>query len=432
MRMAQDYRAPAGDITPLPSARAGLSVGQGAALTIGAVLGTGVITLPALAAELAGPASLIAWVVLIVLSVPLAGTFAALGARHPDSGGVSTYVRRAFGARAAAVVGWCFYAAIPVGAPAASMMAGQYVADALGGGRVTVLLASALLILIVCAMNAVGLRLSGRVQLVLAAVLAALMVLTVIVALPHANLAAVGPLLPHGWTGVVAAAGVLVWAFAGWEAVSSLAAEYRDPARDVPRATAIALVTVSVLYFALATTTVLVLGAAAGSSDAPLSDLMAMGIGPAARPVTAVVAVLLTLGTMNAFFAGAAKLGSALGRDGAMPLWLAQGSSAGEVPRRSLLVVGVLSLASLAATAVFHLELTSTMLLTTGSFTLVYLLGSAAALKLLPRGTWARRGAAVALVAALGLAVSIGLPMLWSFAVSAGAIAYLALVKRRR
>ena len=54
------------------------------------------------------------------------------------------------------------------------------------------------------------------------------------------------------------------------------------------------------------------------------------------------------------------------------------------------------------------------------------------ALKLLPRGTWARRGAAVALVAALGLAVSIGLPMLWSFAVSAGAIAYLALVKRRR
>jgi amino acid efflux transporter len=83
-----------------------MTVPQGAALSIGAVLGTGVIALPALAAETAGPASLLAWLALIALSVPLATTFAALGARYPDSGGVSTYVRRAFGGRAAAVVGW--------------------------------------------------------------------------------------------------------------------------------------------------------------------------------------------------------------------------------------------------------------------------------------------------------------------------------------
>ena len=63
-------------------------------------LGTGVIALPALAAEIAGPASLLAWVALIVLSAPLAVTFAALGARYPDAGGVSTYVRTAFGASA--------------------------------------------------------------------------------------------------------------------------------------------------------------------------------------------------------------------------------------------------------------------------------------------------------------------------------------------
>src|SRR5690349_13654969 len=86
-----------------------LTVIQGAALYVGAVLGTGVIALPALAAEAAGPASLLAWLALVMLSVPLAATFAALGARYPDAGGVSTYVRNAFGPRAAAVVGWCFY-----------------------------------------------------------------------------------------------------------------------------------------------------------------------------------------------------------------------------------------------------------------------------------------------------------------------------------
>src|ERR1700755_479234 len=96
-----------------------LSVAQGTALSIGAVLGTGVIRRPALAAAVPGPASLVAWLALIVLSAPLAWSFAALGARHPDGGGVSTYVRLAFGREAAAAVGWWFYFAVPLGAPGA-------------------------------------------------------------------------------------------------------------------------------------------------------------------------------------------------------------------------------------------------------------------------------------------------------------------------
>src|SRR3954470_11828818 len=91
-----------------------MTVSQGTALSIGAVLGTGVISMPAMAAAVAGPASLLAWLALILLSAPLAWTFAALGARHPDGGGVSTYVRLAFGPRAAAAVGWCFYFAVPL------------------------------------------------------------------------------------------------------------------------------------------------------------------------------------------------------------------------------------------------------------------------------------------------------------------------------
>ena len=134
--------------TPIPT---GLSVPQGAALTLGAVLGTGVFSLPALAAGVAGPASLVAWLALVLLSIPLAATFAALGARFPDGGGVSTYVRNAFGARASTVIGWCFYFAVPLGAPPAAGFAGAYVADSVGGGRTTQLVTTAVLILVVAA-----------------------------------------------------------------------------------------------------------------------------------------------------------------------------------------------------------------------------------------------------------------------------------------
>ena len=102
-----------------------LTVAQGTALSAGAVLGTGIISMPALAAAIAGPASLVAWLALVLLSAPLAWTFGELGARFPDGGGVSAYVRRAFGTRAADAVGWIFYFAVPFGAPVASFGAGR-------------------------------------------------------------------------------------------------------------------------------------------------------------------------------------------------------------------------------------------------------------------------------------------------------------------
>jgi len=399
-------------------------VPQGAALSIGAVLGTGVIALPAIAAQIAGPASLVAWVALIALSVPLAATFAALGARYPDAGGVSTYVRTAFGSRAAAVVGWSFYFAIPAGAPAAAMFGGAYVAAAFGGGLRTTLIVAALLIVIVTATNVGGLRVSGRVQLALVAMLVTLLLAATLTALPHARLDNLQPFAPHGWLAIGPAAAVLVWGFAGWEAVTSLAADYRRPARDLPRATAIALVVVGVLYLGVAAASLLVLGPATGSTEAPLAELLAVGVGGEVRVLTAIVAVLLTLGTMNAYYSGAAKLGAALGRDGALPAWFARGSSAGEVPRRRFAVMSGLSGIVLAVEAIAGIGPRPSILLTTGCLVLVYVLGTAAAVRLLPRGSWSRRAATVALVSVAILLLMTGVYLLWTLVIALAALAY--------
>jgi len=423
--------------TPPPSAardgrESGLSVPQGTALSVGAVLGTGVITLPAIAAGVAGPASLVAWLALVLLSIPLASTFAAMGARFPDSGGVSTYVRRAFGPKVSAAVGWCFYFAVPVGAPPASLMAGSYVADATGSGRGVAVAVAAALIVGVGLLNAAGLRLSGRVQLGLTGVLAVLMVVTVVAALPHADLHHLSPFAPHGWSAVVPAAAVLVWGFAGWEAVASLAGDYRRPRRDVPRATAVALAVVGTLYLALAATTLLVLGPATGGSAAPLSDLLAAGVGGQVRVVTAVTAVLLTIGAMNAYYAGGSRLGAALARDGALPAWLAAGAGAGQVPRRSLALVAGQSLLWLAVSEVLHLGLTPLMLLATGCFTVVYVLGTAAAVRLLPRSSRAWWVAVVAHASVLLLLAANGWHVVWALGVVAAALVHQVVADRRR
>jgi amino acid efflux transporter len=308
-------------------------------------------------------------------------------------------------------------------------MAGGYVADAVGAGHGVAVAVGAGLILGVALLNAAGLRLSGRVQLALTGTLAALMLATIVLALPHASLENLRPFAPHGWAAVGPAAAVLVWGFAGWEAMASLAGEYRRPTRDLPRATAAALVVVGSLYLGLAATSLLVLGPATAHSPAPLSDLLATGVGAGVgggpvRAVTAVVAVLLTAGAMNAYFAGGARLGASLARDGALPAYLARGGGRGEVPRRSLALVTVQCLAWLGVSQVLHLGLTPVMLLATGCFTVVYVLGTGAATRLLPRGTRSWWVAVVAFASVLGLLLLGGRHVLWALAVVTASVAY--------
>jgi amino acid efflux transporter len=405
---------------------------QGTALYIGAVLGTGVIALPALAASTAGPASLLAWLALIGLSIPLAATFSALGARYPDAGGVATCVKLAFGPYPAAIVGWCFLFAVPVGAPAAAMFAGAYVQTAIGGGASTLVVTAFALVLAITLINAFGVTLSGRIQVLVAGLLVTFLVTAVCTALPHARLQNLHPFAPHGWLAIAPAAGLLVWSFAGWEAITYLAAEFRQPARDMPKAAAVAVVVIGILYFAVAAATVLVLGPGAAATQAPLALLLAVGFGGPIKTLAAVAALLLTAGTMNAYFAGAAKLGAALGRDGALPSWLAHGSEAGGVPRRSLLSLAGLTLVVLALTELAHVRVEALVLMTTGAFVIVYILGTAAALRLLEARSWGRRAALLALIFDILLLATTGLYLSWSVGIAACAVAYLRLTRRPR
>jgi amino acid efflux transporter len=416
------------DVKPTPVRQSGGQVTfvQGTALYVGAVLGTGAIALPALAARAAGPASLLAWLGMVLMSIPLAATFAALGSRYPDSGGVSTYVRRAFGHRLAALVGWCFYLTVPPAMAAAALFGGAYVASATGGGTTTVVGTAALLIATVTIANVFGLRVSGRLALLLAGVLATLLLAAALTSLPHARWDNLQPFAPYGWPAVATAAALLVWSFSGWEAMTHLSADFRRPARDIPRTTGSAVAIVGVLYLAVAAASILVLGAAAGESNAPLADLLAIGLGGPSRVIAAAVAVLLTLGVMNTYQAGAAKLGAALGRDAAMPRWLAPGAASGEVPLRSVLVVAAIAGAALAGvTLLGDADPEPLVLLTTGAFMTVYVLGAAAAVRLLPRRSAGWASALISVIAAAALLATTGRYLLWPLGLAAACLFYL-------
>jgi amino acid efflux transporter len=319
-------------------ARQSLGVLRGGALYVGALIGPGLLLVPALAARAAGAASIVAWAALLVLSAPLAITFGALGVRHPVAGGVSAYVREGLGAAAAAVTGVWFLTAVLLGAPAVSLIGGYYVADLTGSGTVVAALVGLGMFGTVLSANVFGLRVSSGFQLVLSSVLIVVMAVAITVALPAHAGDNWTPFAPHGWWAVGTAANILVWLFVGWEAVAQLAGDFRRPATDLPRAMGLAFGVVTVLYVGLALATI---GVTVGTdSRVPLADLVSVGFGRAGRDATAVLAVALTMGTMNVYLAGAAKLSAALARSGALPAWLAGGAGR-SVPRRPLAVLAL-------------------------------------------------------------------------------------------
>lgn len=359
-----------------------IGAGHGTALLVGAVLGPGMLVLPHLAAEAAGPASVLAWAGLLALSVPVALTFAALGARYPDGGGVASFAGLAFGRPAAAVAGWWFYGAVPIGTVAGALVGGRYVEATLG---VPAVLVACLILVAAFGANAVGLRTSGRLQIVLVGLLVALLAAAVVTAAPHADPANFTPFAPYGAAGVAGAAGVLMFAFVGWEAASHLSAEFGSGKSGLVRATVVSLAVIAVLYAGVSVTSVAVLGADMGG--VPLSDMLEIGIGPAARPVTGVVAVLLTFGAVNTYVAGAARLGAALARDGALPGWFARGGAPGETPYRSLGLLVVLSVPVLVWPVVtWGVDLDLLMRATSACLAAVTAVGVAAAVRMLPAG----------------------------------------------
>jgi len=288
-----------------------LTTSRGAALYIGALLGPGLLLLPGLAAAEAGPASILAWLALLILSGLFAAVFTALGRHNPSAGGVIGYVTAGLGRRAGLATGWMFLAGVVAGAPIVCLIGASYVTELTGGGQAARAAVAAALLLTVVGLAARGLRASAAAQLVLVSLLATVVIVAVAGSATAARAANWTPFAPHGWLSLGSAAATLMFSFVGWEAVAPLTTRFADPGRQLPRVVAIALGVTTVLYLGLAIATIGVLGPRA-ATDVPLAGLLGHAIGAAGPDVAAVAAIVLTLGATNAYINGAAAMAGQL------------------------------------------------------------------------------------------------------------------------
>lgn len=425
MSEAQDIGTAATGNGAATGLRRQIGLGPAVALYVGAVVGAGVLILPGTAAALAGPGSLVAWLIDSLLGIPIALSFAALAARYPDAGGVAVYVARAFGAGWGAMVGWFYFIAAAVGQAAVALTGGYYLAHAQHGGPAAVYGTAAAILAVAVAANLRGIRLTGRMQMALSAGVACMLAVAALAALPRIA----WPVLlssptEGGWhaDAIGRTCVLLFFAFFGWEAIAHLSEEFRDPARDAPRATLLAVGVVTLLYLGIG---VAVVGTGTyGTAEVnrtAVARLIGAAFGVRADAVAAVAAMLISLGTANAFVAAASRLGYALARDGAFPAPLARLNRA-SAPGLAVLATGAIAGAALLASLVGGFGAARILAVPNSLGIATYVLGLAAAVKLLPG--WPRTWALLALLPTLAILpfsqVALALPVL----VGGAALAY--------
>ena len=199
------------------------------------------------------------------------------------------------------------------GAPVVCLIGASYVTELTGGGRLTRAGVAALLLLVLLALARGGLRTSAVAQLVLVGLLVGVVAVAVAGTAGSVRAANWTPFALHGWFAVARAAAILMLSFVGWEAVAPLTTAFRDPARQLTRVVAIALAVTSAVYLGLAVVTIGVLGPGAATM-VPLANLLQRAIGPAGTAAAAAAAVVLTLGSVNAYINGGAVMARHLTR----------------------------------------------------------------------------------------------------------------------
>jgi len=394
------------------------------AIYVSSVLGAGILVTPGLAAKVAGPASLVAWVLLSAASYPFAYTFATLSARKPDSGGIYSFARESFGPEVSTMTAWLFIAWVMMGAPAVGLAAGSYLAYAFPLSREEVFAVAACIMVLAYAINYGGIRLSARVQVMVVTLIVLLLSLGVVASAPRITSSNFSPFLPGGVASVGVASALIVWSYLGYENVSNIAEEFENPKRDFGRSVTLSVLIISALYLAVAFAIVGTGDFAAGGGVTPFAVLLSSAFGAYGGATVSILALVIIFSTVNAYSAGMARVVYAAAREGSLPRSLAVVDQKSGVPRRSVLALFVLIMVSLVVFYSLQISVQTGFLATSGAAVLTYVVGSSAGVRLLKEKGAKRLLPWISLVVALGILPFIGVLLVPSLLVAAVGLLY--------
>jgi APA family basic amino acid/polyamine antiporter len=352
------------------------------ALGVGAIVGTGILTLIGVGAAKAGPSVILSFAIAGLICACAALAYAEMATMIPASGSAYTYSYVVIGELVAWIIGWSLIleyslvvSAVAVGwsgyaAPLLQEAFGYPLALAQGpgfeGGIVN--LPAIFIIAAVAGLLIYGTKESATINALLVLVKIVALIVFVAVALPYFDSSNFEPFMPHGFpksgapgaeVGVMAAAAIIFFAFYGFDAIATAAEEAKDPGRDLSIGIVGSMLVCVIIYMAVAAAAI---GALAytrfADSPEPLALILRELDQPWAARYLAASAVIALPTVILAFFYGQSRIFFVMARDGLLPRGLARVSGRGSPVRITLFtaivvaaLAGIVPLDELAALA---------------------------------------------------------------------------------
>ena len=323
-----------------------LGLNDAVIIGLGSMIGAGIFAALAPAASAAGSGLLLGLALAALVAYCNATSSARLAARYPASGGTYVYGRERLGPFWGYLAGWAFVVGKTASCAAMAYTVGLYIwpekAHAVAVAAVIAL----------TAVNYRGVQKSALFTRAIVGFVLAVLAAVVVGCLSSSSASTSGwaPFTHTGPRGVLQAAGLLFFAFAGYARIATLGEEVRDPARTIPRAIPTALGIALLVYAAVSLAVLAVLSPAElGASTAPLADAVRAAGLDGLVPVVRIGAAIAALGSLLALILGISRTTLAMARDRHLPPALAEVHPRFAVPHRAELAVGAV-VAVLAAT----------------------------------------------------------------------------------
>jgi APA family basic amino acid/polyamine antiporter len=315
-----------------------LGITDAVVMGLGSMIGAGIFAVLAPAAAAAGTSVLIALAAAAVVAYLNATSSARCAARYPESGGAYVYGRKRLGEFWGYLAGWGFVVGKTASCAATALIVGFYAWPAQAHAIAVVA------VFALTAVNYTGIKKSALVTRIIVAVVLAALAAAAVVALtaPSTDFGRLDIGADASAHGVLQAAGLLFFAFAGYARIATLGEEVRDPARTIPRAISLALGIALIVYAVVAVAALAVLGSEGlAHSAAPLADVVRAAGAAGFAPVVRIVAVIAALGSLLSLILGVSRTMFAMARDHYLPQQLSAVHPRFKTPYRAEVAIGV-------------------------------------------------------------------------------------------
>jgi amino acid transporter/nucleotide-binding universal stress UspA family protein len=345
-----------------------LGVKEGLAIGLGTMIGAGIFVLSTVAAERVGRAAALSYLLTGMICLPVAMIISELATGMPRAGGSYTFITQALGPLAGSIVGPANWLGLTFANGFYLVATGQYLALFL---PIPPWAGAAAAGLLFTWLNYRGAKISGSVQYVVVLLLVAILALFVAVGVFQTAPIPADSLASHGWGAVISVIGLIIVSFTGFEKVSTISEEIKNPGRSLPRAIIGSVAIATVIYtLLLFVATGLVTPAETDPQKGLLVEAASRVAGPIGEMVMMIAALLATLSSANAATMASSRIGYGMGRDRTLPVWFNYTHPKFSTPSHAILFTGGLgTLLAMTGQAATLAEISSAMFLV--SYTLL-------------------------------------------------------------